>query len=87
VDLLGARLAQRPCALVDGRARRVDVVDKGQHPRSRARREGAAHVAATCARVESALRAIASSGLKISKITDVTPIPHNGCRPPKRRRV
>jgi len=36
---------------------------------------------------ESALRAIASSGLKISKITDVTPIPHNGCRQPKRRRV
>ncbi len=36
---------------------------------------------------ESALRAIASSGLKISEIRDVTPIPHNGCRPPKRRRV
>ena len=36
---------------------------------------------------ESALRAIANSGLKISLIRDVTPIPHNGCRPPKRRRV
>ena len=36
---------------------------------------------------ESALRAIASAGLKISLIRDVTPIPHNGCRPPKRRRV
>jgi len=36
---------------------------------------------------ESALRAIASTGLKISHIKDVTPIPHNGCRPPKRRRV
>src|ERR1700722_4077234 len=36
---------------------------------------------------ESALRAIASSGLKVSEIRDVTPIPHNGCRPPKRRRV
>ena len=36
---------------------------------------------------ESALRAVASSGLKISQIKDVTPIPHNGCRPPKRRRV
>src|ERR1700753_4346739 len=36
---------------------------------------------------ESALRAIASAGLKISEIRDVTPIPHNGCRPPKRRRV
>ncbi len=36
---------------------------------------------------ESAVRAIASSGLRIGMIKDVTPIPHNGCRPPKRRRV
>ncbi len=36
---------------------------------------------------ESALRAIANSGMKITHIKDVTPIPHNGCRPPKRRRV
>ncbi|MBL8914734.1 MAG: 30S ribosomal protein S11 [Archangium sp.] len=36
---------------------------------------------------ESALRAIASAGLKISLIRDVTPIPHNGCRQAKRRRV
>jgi small subunit ribosomal protein S11 len=36
---------------------------------------------------ESALRALAAAGLKVSMIKDVTPIPHNGCRPPKRRRV
>ncbi len=36
---------------------------------------------------ESALRALQSAGFKITKIRDVTPIPHNGCRPPKRRRV
>ncbi len=36
---------------------------------------------------ESAVRAIGSAGLKIAMIKDVTPIPHNGCRPPKRRRV
>lgn len=36
---------------------------------------------------ESALRAIANAGIKISFIRDITPIPHNGCRPPKRRRV
>jgi len=36
---------------------------------------------------ESALRAIANTGLKITLIKDVTPIPHNGCRPPKKRRV
>jgi len=36
---------------------------------------------------ESAIRAVAASGLDIRSIRDVTPIPHNGCRPPKRRRV
>ena len=36
---------------------------------------------------EAALRALQSAGLKIQLIRDVTPIPHNGCRPPKRRRV
>jgi len=36
---------------------------------------------------ESALRAISNAGLKITMIKDVTPIPHNGCRAPKRRRV
>ncbi len=36
---------------------------------------------------ESALRAIQGAGLRITLIRDVTPIPHNGCRPPKRRRV
>ncbi|MCF6191604.1 MAG: 30S ribosomal protein S11 [Candidatus Hydrothermae bacterium] len=36
---------------------------------------------------EAAIRALASAGLEITAIVDVTPIPHNGCRPPKRRRV
>lgn len=36
---------------------------------------------------EAAIRALDSAGIKVSKIKDVTPIPHNGCRPPKRRRV
>ena len=36
---------------------------------------------------ESAVRALNSVGFKITNITDVTPIPHNGCRPPKKRRV
>jgi small subunit ribosomal protein S11 len=36
---------------------------------------------------ESALRAFQAAGLRISMIKDVTPVPHNGCRPPKRRRV
>jgi len=36
---------------------------------------------------ESAIRAVAAAGLTIKLIKDVTPVPHNGCRPPKRRRV
>jgi small subunit ribosomal protein S11 len=36
---------------------------------------------------ESAIRAVQSMGLKVRSISDVTPVPHNGCRPPKKRRV
>ena len=36
---------------------------------------------------EAALRALATVGFKVTHIRDVTPVPHNGCRPPKRRRV
>ena len=36
---------------------------------------------------ESAIRAVHSSGIEVTEIIDVTPLPHNGCRPPKRRRV
>ncbi|GAA4351200.1 30S ribosomal protein S11 [Kangiella taiwanensis] len=36
---------------------------------------------------ESAVRALNAAGFKVTNITDVTPIPHNGCRPPKKRRV
>ncbi len=36
---------------------------------------------------ESALRAVIGAGIRVMSIRDVTPIPHNGCRPPKKRRV
>lgn len=36
---------------------------------------------------ESALRAVASSGVRVNQIVDTTPVPHNGCRPPKKRRI
>ena len=38
-------------------------------------------------RREAAIRALRTSGLMVTKIMDITPIPHNGCRPPKKRRV
>ena len=47
----------------------------------------AVHVKGPGSGREAALRALSASGLRVSLIKDVTPIPHNGCRPPKRRRV
>ncbi len=40
-----------------------------------------------CPGRESAVRALNAAGFKITSITDVTPVPHNGCRPPKKRRI
>ncbi|HXG34557.1 MAG TPA: 30S ribosomal protein S11 [Bryobacteraceae bacterium] len=45
------------------------------------------HISGPGAGRESAIRALATAGLEVKAIRDVTPIPHNGCRPPKRRRV
>ena len=44
-------------------------------------------VSGPCSGRESAIRALASAGVEVRSIRDVTPMPHNGCRPPKRRRV
>jgi len=50
-------------------------------------RQVSVHVKGPGAGRESAVRAIQAAGIKVSLIRDNTPIPHNGCRPPKRRRV
>lgn len=50
-------------------------------------REVEVHVNGPGSGRESAIRALQAAGLQISSIKDVTPLPHNGCRPPKRRRV
>ena len=50
-------------------------------------REVEAHVKGPGSGRESAIRALQAAGLNITAIRDVTPVPHNGCRPPKRRRV
>ena len=50
-------------------------------------RQVAVHVKGPGAGRESAVRAIQAAGIKVTLIRDTTPIPHNGCRPPKRRRV
>ncbi len=50
-------------------------------------RQVTVHVKGPGAGRESAVRALQAQGIKVTLIRDVTPIPHNGCRPPKRRRV
>jgi small subunit ribosomal protein S11 len=45
------------------------------------------HVSGPGSGRETAIRSLQASGLEVTSITDVTPVPHNGCRPPKRRRV
>lgn len=50
-------------------------------------RKAEAFVKGTGSGREAALRAVNASGIEITMITDTTPLPHNGCRPPKRRRV
>ena len=62
-----------------------------QHAANAARDQGMrtvdVHVKGPGSGRESAIRALTASGLEVKTIRDVTPIPHNGCRPPKRRRV
>ena len=50
-------------------------------------RQLAVHVKGPGAGRESAVRALQAQGIRVTMIRDVTPVPHNGCRPPKRRRV
>ncbi len=50
-------------------------------------RQLAVHVTGPGAGRESAIRALQAAGIRVTLIRDTTPVPHNGCRPPKRRRV
>jgi small subunit ribosomal protein S11 len=68
-------------------AAQVAAEDAARKAMDHGMRSVVVHVKGPGAGRESALRALANSGLKISLIRDVTPIPHNGCRPAKRRRV
>ncbi|MBN2361113.1 MAG: 30S ribosomal protein S11 [Deltaproteobacteria bacterium] len=68
-------------------AAQVAAEDAARKAMDHGMRQLAVYVKGPGAGREAALRALATSGLKLSMIRDVTPIPHNGCRPPKRRRV
>lgn len=61
--------------------------DAGKAAVARGMREVKVYVKGPGSGRESAIRALQAAGLTITMIKDVTPIPHNGCRPPKRRRV
>ena len=68
-------------------AAQVAAEDAARKAMDHGMRSVVVHVKGPGAGRESELRALANSGLKITMIRDVTPIPHNGCRPAKRRRV
>lgn len=68
-------------------AAQVAAEDAGRKAVENGMRSVQVYVSGPGAGRESALRALSSVGLRVVAIEDVTPIPHNGCRPPKRRRV
>ena len=90
--------AERPGALEDRDGRAVAVAEESDDaglPADGAAKRAMEHgmrqvevyVKGPGAGREQAIRSLQAAGLEVSAITDVTPIPHNGCRPPKRRRV
>ncbi|MFH1809630.1 MAG: 30S ribosomal protein S11 [Pseudomonadota bacterium] len=68
-------------------AAQIAAEDASRKAMDHGMRQLAVYVKGPGAGREAALRALANSGMKISLIRDCTPIPHNGCRPPKKRRV
>ncbi len=68
-------------------AAQVAAEDAAKKAQEHGMRSVIVHVKGPGSGRESALRALQAAGLNITLIKDVTPIPHNGCRPPKRRRV
>ena len=68
-------------------AAQVAAAEAAQKAMENGMRAVGVHVTGPGAGREAAVRALQASGMKITTIRDVTPIPHNGCRPPKKRRV
>ncbi len=68
-------------------AAQLAAEDAAKQVLSQGMRKVEVHVKGPGAGREAAIRSLAAAGLEIQAIRDVTPIPHNGCRPPKRRRV
>ncbi len=68
-------------------AAQVAATDAGQKAYDAGMRSAEVYVKGPGSGREAAIRAIDGLGIKVTKIRDVTPMPHNGCRPPKRRRV
>jgi len=74
-------------AQIDAYAAQVAAEDAGKKAMEHGMRTLEVEVSGPGSGRESALRALQTVGLTVTSIRDVTPIPHNGCRPPKRRRV
>ena len=68
-------------------AAQVAATDCGKRAHDMGLRKVEVFVKGTGSGREAAIRAISNVGIEVGMITDITPLPHNGCRPPKRRRV
>jgi small subunit ribosomal protein S11 len=80
VGFKGSRKSTPYAAQLAGQAVAEEAIEHGM-------REVAVHVKGPGPGRENAIRALSQAGLKVTSITDETPIPFNGCRPPKKRRV
>ena len=68
-------------------AAQVAAVEASKRAMTFGMREVEVHIKGPGAGRESAVRGVVAAGLEVTTLRDVTPVPHNGCRPPKRRRV
>ena len=94
-DLEGNAIASGSAGMVGFKGARKSTAFAAQRAAEAVAKRGMEHglreidvmVKGTGAGREAAIRAIQSSGIAVNSIRDVTPVPHNGCRPPKKRRV
>ncbi|PIR22995.1 MAG: 30S ribosomal protein S11 [Deltaproteobacteria bacterium CG11_big_fil_rev_8_21_14_0_20_45_16] len=94
-DLSGGTLAWSSCGREGFKGSRKSTPFAAQVAAENAARKAAEHGVRSVSVLvkgpgtgrESAIRALASAGMRVTSIKDITPIPHNGCRPPKKRRV
>ncbi len=83
----GGRLGHKGSRKSTGYVAQLVGQDAGKRARDYGMQHAEVHIKGPGSGRESAVRGFSSAGIEVSTLKDVTPVPHNGCRPPKRRRV